>query len=78
MNATIRQRLARGKRRIEQRLVKRNNRGCDGPMLTASNIHYELAERTRAISAGGIGLIHKLVKAFGLDDAINRHVTLLN
>ena len=46
-------------------------------MLTASNIRYELAERTRAISAGGIGLIHKLTKAVGLDDAINRRVKLL-
>jgi hypothetical protein len=45
-------------------------------MLTASNIRYELAERTRAISAGGIGMIHKLVKAVGLDEAINRRVKL--
>ena len=77
MNATIRQKLARCKRRIEQRLDKDNNAGCDRPMLTASNIRYELAERTRAISAGGIGMIHKLVKAVGLDEAINRRVKLL-
>ena len=43
--------------------------GCDRPMLTASNIQYELADRMRAIAAGGIGLIHKLVKAIGLDEA---------
>jgi len=77
VNATIRQRWARCKRRIEQRLDKHNNRGCDRPALTASNIRYELAERTRAISAGGIGLIHCLVKALGLDEAINRRVKLL-
>ena len=76
MNATIRQSLARHKRRIEQRLDKHNNQGCDRPGLTASNIHYELAKRTRAISAGGIGLIHRLVKAVSLDDAINRRVRL--
>ena len=58
MNAKIRQRLARCKRRIERRLDKRNTQGCDRPVLTASNIHYEMAERTRAIAAGGIGLIH--------------------
>jgi hypothetical protein len=40
-------------------------------MLTASNIRYELAERTRAISAGGIGWIQGVVKALRLDDAIN-------
>ena len=77
MNATIRQRLARCKRRIERRLDKRNTQGCDRPALTANNIHYELVERTRAISAGGIGLIHKLVKAIGLDEAINQRVKLL-
>lgn len=77
MNATIRQRLARCKQRIERRLDKSNTQGCDRPALTASNIHYELAERTRAISAGGIGLIHSVVKAVGLDAAINRRVKLL-
>jgi hypothetical protein len=77
VNATLRQRFVRCKRRVEQRLNKHDNSGCDRPMLTASNIHYELAERTRAISAGGIGLIHKLVKAVGLDEAINRRVKLL-
>ena len=77
MNATIRQRLARCKRRIERRLDKRNTQGCDRPALTANNIHYELVERTRAISAGGIGLIHQLVKAIGLDEAINQRVQLL-
>jgi hypothetical protein len=35
-------------------------------MLSASNIRYEFAARTRALSAGGIGLIHGLVKALWL------------
>lgn len=77
MSATIRQRLARYKRRIERRLDKHNIQGCDRPAITASNIRYELAERSRAISAGGIGLIHCLVKALGLDESINRRVKLL-
>lgn len=77
MNATIRQGLARYKRRIERRLDKHNTQGCDRPAITASNIRYELAERSRAISAGGIGVIHCLVKALGLDEAINRRVKLL-
>jgi hypothetical protein len=52
-------------------LDKKNTQGCERPMLTASNIRYELAARTRALSAGGIGLIHGLVKALRLDDTIN-------
>ena len=74
MNANIRRRLAECKRRIERRLDKRNIGGCERPMLTASNIRYDLAARTRAVSAGGIGLMHCLVKALGLDDTINARV----
>ena len=45
-------------------------------MISASNIHYEIAEKTRAIAAGGIGMIHLLVKRLGLDDAINESLPL--
>ena len=43
MNATIRQHLADCKRRIEARLDKTKLAGCDQPMFTASNIHYEIS-----------------------------------
>jgi hypothetical protein len=42
-------------------------------MISAGNIHYELADRTRAVSTGGIGLMQQLVKQLELDQAINRH-----
>jgi len=45
-------------------------------MMGASNIHYEISDRTRAISAGGIGMIHQLVKRLELDEAINQGVRL--
>jgi hypothetical protein len=45
--------------------------------MTASNIHYEIAERSRGISAGGIGTIHALARRFGLIDAIDRRLDLL-
>jgi hypothetical protein len=67
--------LEKRKRRIEQRLDKTKFDG-DCPMIAASNIHYELADRAQAISAGGIGMIHQLVKRLELDQAINRHVNL--
>lgn len=76
MNANIRRRWVEHKRRIERRLDKFNIQGCERPMLTASNIRYELAERTRALSAGGIGLIHSLVKALRLDDTINARLNV--
>jgi len=46
-------------------------------MFTASNIHYEIAQRTRAVGAGGIGAIHLLARKIGLIDAIDRHLHLL-
>jgi len=39
-------------------------------VISAANIHYELAEKTHAIAAGGIGMIQLLVKRLGLDEAI--------
>jgi len=46
-------------------------------MLTAANIHYEIADRSRATVHGGIGAIHLLVKQLGLDQAINDGLGLL-
>jgi hypothetical protein len=77
VNANIRRQLQKYKRRIKQRLDRNILGDCSQPMFSASNIHYEIAERTRGIAAGGIGLMHKLVKRLGLDDAINRNVQLL-
>ncbi len=77
MNAKIRNRLAQSKRRIERRLDKNDNSGCERPMFTAANIRYEIAGRTRAIAAGGIGAMHLVAKKLGLAEAIDRQLQLL-
>ena len=46
-------------------------------MFKASNIHYEMAERVQAVSCGGIGAIHSMVKRLGLVEEIDRHLHLL-
>jgi hypothetical protein len=74
---SIRRRLADSKRRIERRLDKTDLRGCSQPMMTASNIHYEIAQRNRGIVSGGIGLIHALARRLGLIDALDRRLELL-
>jgi hypothetical protein len=76
VKAIIRRRLANHKRRIQRRLDKTNLHGCAQPMLTASNIHYEVAGRCRGISSGGIGAIHLLARQLGLIDAIDRRLHL--
>ena len=50
-NSKIRKQIERRKRRTVRRLDKNDNRGCNQPMMTASNIHYDIAERTRATAA---------------------------
>jgi len=73
----IQKKLARRKRRIERRLDKNNNSGNERPMITASNIQYELAQRTRGIAAGGIGAMHLVAKKLGLAKAIDDKLHLL-
>lgn len=46
-------------------------------MFTASNIHYEIADRVRGIASGGIGAIHLLARRIGLIDAIDDRLHLL-
>jgi hypothetical protein len=73
----IRRKLANSKRRIKRRLDKTDLRGCSQPMMTASNIHYEIGDRTRGIGVGGIGAIHTLVRHLGLSEAIDRRLEVL-
>ena len=77
MNPKIRAELGSRKRRIERRLDKHNLHGMERPMYTASNIHYEIAQRTRGLAHGGIGAIHLLARQIGLIDAIDEHLHLL-
>jgi hypothetical protein len=49
VKATIRQRLAASKRQIDSRLDKTKLANCSKPMFSASNIHYEMAERDRGL-----------------------------
>ena len=46
-------------------------------MFTASNVHYEMADRTRGLGCGGIGAIHQMVRAVGLIEALDRCVKVL-
>mgnify|MGYP000188673121 CR=1 FL=1 len=77
MKAKIRNQIARRKRRLRRRLDKNDTRGSERPVMTATNIVYEIGDRTRATNIGGIAAIHQLVKQLGLDAAIDQHLELL-
>jgi hypothetical protein len=66
------------KQRIERRLdSKRRWRAQAEPMMSASNIQFEMAERVRAVNCGGIGAMHLMAKKLGLVEEINRRVHVL-
>ena len=83
MSATIRKkRAARPKRSFQQarRRIKKRIAHTPGPerpvpMITATNIHYEHADRLRGLSAGGIGAIllmaHKIELVKGIDRTLH-------
>src|SRR5437879_4715301 len=77
VNKILRQKLANSKRRIQRRLDKADLRGCSQPMMTASNIHYEIGGRSRGLAVGGLGAMHMLVRQLGLSDALDRRLELL-
>ncbi|MFW5915084.1 MAG: IS1380 family transposase [Planctomycetota bacterium] len=68
--------LRRREREIKKRLARDNFPDHDGPVMNVPNIHFEMAERTRAIGCGGIGAIHTLCDNAGLATTINRKVNV--
>ncbi len=68
---------AAGKRKIRRRLDRPVTAPSPEPVLTARNIQYETATKTKAIPCGGIGAIHLLVRKLGLAEAIDQRLHLL-
>ena len=77
MNAKIRRQLDNRKRRIRFRLDQKKLANLDKPVFTASNIRYEIDDRHRGISHGGIGAFHLLARHIGLTKAIDDKLHLL-
>ncbi len=85
MSATVRKKRAARKKRMFQEGRRRIKKRLDNspgperlvPMMTATNIHYEYADRVRGLSAGGIGAIILLVQRINLIEDIDRNLHLL-
>ncbi len=78
MNRSYPKILRNRKRRIQRRLdAKKNCSAQAEPMFSASNIHYEMSEKTQAINCGGLGAIHLMVRKLGLIEAIDEKLQLL-
>jgi hypothetical protein len=77
VKTNIRRLLASRKRRMQRRLDKTKLGDVSKPVLTARNIHYEMAQRTHGITYGGIGAMHLLARRIGLIEAIDQKLHLL-
>jgi hypothetical protein len=52
--------------------IDKSNWNGQSPMIDPPTIHYELAERTQAISAGGLGVVQQLVRQLEVAQSIHR------
>ncbi len=85
MSATLRNKrdarkkrfFQKGQRQIKKRLANTPGPERAVPMMTATNIHYEHADRTSGLSAGGIGAMLLLARSVGLIDGIDTKLKLL-
>lgn len=76
MKKTLREKLRNEKRRIERR-HRQARRSRGGPVLGGGKAKYEFSSKTRAIAAGGIGAIHRLVTLLGLAGRLDGALKLL-
>lgn len=77
VNRSYRKILRNRQQRIERRLQPTNWEDQPRPMLSASNIHYEIAPRIQGLNCGGIGAMHLLVQRVGLIEDLDRSLSLL-
>jgi len=69
--------IRNAKARIQRRLRKKNYTNQEKPMMGASNIVYEMAEKSQAQGCGGIGAIHLMAQRLGLVKDIDENLKLL-
>jgi hypothetical protein len=69
--------LEQRRQRLLDRIAPRPAPESEAPMITASNIHYELGQRTHGLAPGGIGALLLVARRTGLIAAIDHDLHLL-
>lgn len=81
MKATIRDQLEREKRRIDARLAPlmggKEPKNPDAPEFNGPRAKYEMSDRIRAVTCGGLPAMHDLVRSVGLPASIDEHLGIL-
>ena len=75
MSAKLRRKAKARKRKMLRRIDKNNWSGAS-PMIRPQAIKYEIADKQKAIAAGGIGTLLELTKQLDLRKEINRAIPL--
>jgi hypothetical protein len=69
--------LRERQQRVLDRIENRHEPERDHPMMTANNIHYEIADRVQGLAHGGIGAMLLLARRIGLIRDIDHNLHLL-
>ena len=69
--------LGKRKREIQRRNDRGNFPAHVGPVLSAANVQYEMADRAQAIDCGGLGAFHVLARNTGLIGALDAKLSVL-
>ena len=78
MKTNYRKTLRNRKQRIKRRLNPKRAWGDQPrPMMSGCNVHYEMAEKGRAVNCGGLGAINLMVHRLGLRTEIDQRLCLL-
>ena len=77
MKPNLLNKLRKRKRRILKRIENRPGPERERPMIAASNIQYELADRVQGLACGGIGAMLLVARKSGLIDDIDSRLHLL-
>ena len=72
-----RRRFRERRQKILDRIANRPGPEREQPMMTANNIHYELADRVQGLAAGGIGAMLLLAHRTGLISDIDHNLHVL-
>jgi len=72
-----RRRFRERRQRLLDRIANRPGPERDQPMMSAKNIHYELADRVQGLASGGIGAMHLLASKIGLIRDIDHNLHVL-
>jgi len=64
-------------RNLQERLAHTGFANARHPLLQDLPISYEIADRTRVLSAGGLGAIHTMVSKLQVPDLITQNVSVL-